>query len=82
MAFDKPTQPTPASIGRIAIEIDDETGTPADIQSRVRIQVKDANGVVAFVWTGNLATHLTTAQKNGIISLLAAIRTKAQTELL
>lgn len=82
MAFNKPTQPTPASIGRISIDIDDETGIPADIQSRVRIQVKDASGVVVFVWTGNLAAHLATAQKNNILSLLAAIRTKAQTELI
>lgn len=82
MAFDKPTQPTPASIGRINIEIDDEAGIAADTQIRARIVTKDANGQTATVWTGNLATHLTTAQKNGITSLLAAIRTKAQTELI
>lgn len=82
MAFNKPIQPTPASIGQISIDIDDEAGVPADIQSRIRIQVKDANGVVAFVWTGNMAAHLTTAQKTAIANLLSSIRTKAQTELL
>jgi hypothetical protein len=82
MAFNKPNQPIPVSVGRISIEIDDEAGVAADVQIRARIIVKDANGHNASGWTGNLTPHLTTAQKNGIVSLLAAMRTKAQGELI
>lgn len=83
MAFTKPTQPTPAIIGEIRIrDLVDIDGDPNKITAFVTVERLSASGENAGNFNGNLLPHLTTAQKNGIINLFAAIRAKAQTELL
>jgi hypothetical protein len=82
MPFTKPIRPIPTKIGSISISIFDLDGDANKITVRVGIDTLSAATEYSGRFDDDLLPHLTTAQKNGIISLLAAIRTKALAELL
>jgi len=92
MTFVKAQSKIPAAIGDISVVLIDCETAPLDAdgnpqedlrqQVRFEVQVKDANGEIIQMMTGNLVPHLTPVQITELRSFLNAIRTKAETEIL
>ena len=80
MAF--PVEPirTPTSIGDFFVTLADRADTPDTV--RGIIEVRDQNGDVMRVWTGDLVPHLTSQEINSLINFMATLRTRAGTQLL
>jgi hypothetical protein len=82
MAFTKEAVRTANAIGDITVTLysADPTGTEIDGAS-YSVQVKFDDGSVV-VRSGNLVPHITQSQISGLLSFMAAMRTKAITEFL
>lgn len=82
MAFERKQSITPTAIWGIRMIVSDPE--PNDIsEQRIRgeIEVRKSDGSVEVVMV-NLAEHLSPAQITGLRTLMAAIRTKANAEIL
>lgn len=80
MAFDQEPTRAPTSIGDMYVTLTDYASATDTI--RGIIEVRDQNGDVMRVWSGDLAPHLTSGQKSGLQSFLADLRSQAETQLL
>ena len=82
MAFNKAPSAVPVAIADLSIEIlsPDPIGSESASAS-YSVQVKHTDGSLK-VLTGDLSPHLTTAQINGLLALMAALRVKAVAEIL
>lgn len=82
MAFEKQGNRIPAKIGRISIELIDHDGNPQNHAATYNIRVLDQNGDPLRFLVGDLVSHLTAGQTQGIVDFLATMRAKAETEVL
>jgi len=92
MAFEKAQPKIPAAIGDLSVVLIDyevapvdEDGNPQENlrqQARFEVQVKDADGEVIHVVSGDLAPHLTQQQIDQLKAFLDAMRMKAEAEIL
>jgi len=73
---------TPTTIGSMEIVLKDKDGQAANHSAQYNIDVYDQNGNFMKRMEGNLRPHLTSAQLTTIVSFLAAMRTKAEEEIL
>jgi hypothetical protein len=82
MAFDRKQSVIPTAIWGIRMLVDDpEPGDIDEQRIRSEIDVRKSDGSVEVVRV-NLAEHLTANQINGLRTLMASIRTKANAEIL
>jgi hypothetical protein len=81
MAFTREPGRTPTSIGEIVIVLRDNVN-PVDQKIEYQLRVLDALGKEVATQSGNLAPQLTQAQITQLQAFMAAMRTKAQTEIL
>jgi len=82
MAFDKQQPNTPTTIGEIRITIADPKGVTADMGAGFFVRVLNQNGELYRELSGDLVPHLTTAQINGLVQLMQALRALAVAEIL
>jgi len=79
MAFSRENTATPQSIRDISIQITDlVNGSKAATFS---VQVLMSDGTMR-VRTGDLVPHITTAQRDGLLNFIAALRTQAAGQIL
>jgi len=87
MAFTPIPTRTPVSIGNIIItltdraEIEQPSGTAAGQGATFQVRVLMSDGSIE-TRQGNLAPHITIAQRNGLLGFLDDIRAQAITQLL
>lgn len=79
MAFPQEQTRTPTSVGTIFIVLKDISGHKS---ARFVIEVEDQNGLTMRTLSGDLVPHLTQAQINGLLGLIADVRTQAEAEIL
>jgi hypothetical protein len=85
MAFGREPTVTATAIGNIVIELSDLILTDGSGDHKylgtfnVKVQRSDGSEVAR---SGNLLPHLTTAQRNALLSFMQALRTQAEDELL
>jgi hypothetical protein len=82
MPFDRQLPNTPTAIGEIRIMLADANGVAADMKAGFFVQVFNQNGELFREISGDLAPHLSTAQRNGLIQLMQDMRAKAVAEIL
>lgn len=80
MAFGKRLSVVPASIGNIVITLRNKPD--ATNEFTFEVVTLDASGNLVTVESGDLKPHLTAAQQTQVTAFLAAMRNKAQTEIL
>ena len=80
MAFPVEPTRTPTSIGNFYVTLADYADTTDTV--RGIIEVRDQNGDVMRVWTGNLVPHLTSGEINALINFMATLRQRAADQLL
>ena len=78
MAFEKEVAKVPASIGDISIVLTDYIDEETTSTAKYEVQILDADGGMFKMATGDLVPHLSAAQVNGLLALMADLRTKAQ----
>lgn len=84
MAFTKEVVRSPVSIGDISIDLFDPDPNAIEIEQKgatYNVQIRYSDGVIE-TRSGNLLPHITTAQRNGLQSFMASLRTQAATEFL
>lgn len=82
MAFTKEPSRVPAAIAAISIQLYDPDPTGSEVaSSSFSVQVVMSDGSLV-VRTGDLAPHITVAQRNSLLTFMAAMRTKAVAEIL
>lgn len=83
MAFTREVARTPVSIRDIGIELTDllQADDTHDYAARFSVQVVMSDGSIQ-VRQGNLLPHITTAQRNGLLSFMQSLQTQVETELL
>jgi hypothetical protein len=85
MAFGRESTVTATGIGGIVIELSDLILTDGSGDHKylgtyaVKVQRSDGSEVVR---SGNLLPHLTTAQRNGLLSFMADLRAQAEAQIL
>ena len=87
MAFIVEGTDTPTSIGTIVVILKDavdggEDGNEAYQSAHFQVAVLNQNGERMETRKGNLVPHITTAQKNALMSFMASLRTQAENQIL
>lgn len=82
MAFTREPSRAPTAIADVSMQLYDPDPTGSEVASAsFSVQVAMSDGSV-MVRTGDLAPHITTAQRNSLLAFMAALRTKAIAEIL
>jgi hypothetical protein len=88
MAFDQAGTDTPTSIGLIIVSLKDAItgGGPDQDQpyqvANFQVEVLDQNGVRMEHKSGDLAPHITAAQRDALMGFLDSLRVQAEQEIL
>ena len=88
MAFNQESADTPTSIGIIIVTLKDaitgggETGDDPYQSAGFRVEILDQNGSRMAMRNGNLAPHITPAQRTALMDFMDSLRVQAAAQIL
>ena len=85
MAFQQEQPIIPTAIGDFSVQLVDRASPEPDQPAQTalfEIQVLDADGNIMRLMRGNLAPHITTAQRQALMSFMSDLRVQAEQQIL